>query len=211
MNRFLDIIAKALSVLLYPLFVPTYGIALFCYAYVYIAHVPVVWTVIAIAGTFVLTCLLPMISIWILIRRGEVQDMQIEDAHQRTMPYLYATVGFACWAYLLIAVLHAPSYIGLIGIGATVAIGLVMLINRWWKISAHLTGFGGLVGGILSFYLGVGAIPSAGTLSLLFGVSLLLMYARLRLNAHTSAQVCAGWLLGISCTFLPYWIASYAV
>ena len=33
MRRVTDIVAKALSVLLYPLFVPTYGIALFCWAY----------------------------------------------------------------------------------------------------------------------------------------------------------------------------------
>ena len=33
MRRFFNIAAKALSILLYPLFVPTYGIALFCYAY----------------------------------------------------------------------------------------------------------------------------------------------------------------------------------
>lgn len=210
MNRILDIIAQALSVLLYPLFVPTYGIALFCYAYAkQVAYMPVVWIVIAIAGTFVLTCLLPMTSIWILMKQGRVKDIQIADAKQRTMPYLYSTVGFGCWAYLLIGVLHAPLYIGLIGVGATVAIGLVMVINRWWKISAHLTGFGGLVGGLLSYCLGVGAIPNAGALCGWLVLSLVLMYARLRLNAHTCAQVSAGWLMGLSCTFLPYCIASY--
>ena len=210
MNRVLDILAKAMSILLYPLFVPTYGMALFCYAYArQVAYMPVIWTVVAIAGTFVLTCLLPMISIWILIKRGDVKDIQIEEGHQRTMPYLYATVGFGCWAYLLIAILHVPIYIGLVSVGATVGIGLVLFINRWWKISAHLTGFGGLFGGLLSYCLGAGLIPSVGALCGWLAVSLMLMYARLRLNAHTSAQVCAGWLLGLSCTFIPYWIISY--
>ena len=210
MSRILDIIAKALSILLYPFFVPTYGIALFCYAYArQVLYMPVIWLVIAIVGTFVMTCLLPMTSIWILMKQGKVKDIQIEDGHQRTMPYLYATVGFGCWAYLLIAILHVPLYIACVSVGATVAIGLVMLINRWWKISAHLTGLGGLVGGLLSYCMGVGAIPSVGALCGWLAVSLILMYARLYLRAHTSAQVCAGWLLGISCTFLPYWIISY--
>jgi len=210
MSSFADIAAKILSVVFYPLFVPTYGIALFCYAYAHhVAYMPVIWTVIAIAGTFVMTCLLPISAIWILMRRGVVKDMQIDNPRERTLPYLYTILGFGFWAYLLIAILHVPLYIGLVSVGGTVAISLVSIINRWWKISAHLTGFGGLVGGLLSYCIGIGAIPTWSALSWWLGVSLLIMFARLRLNAHTSAQVCAGWLLGMACTFLPYYIASY--
>ena len=59
-----DIIAKALSVLLYPLFVPTYGMALFCYAYhTQVEPLTAVWCIVAIVGTFILTCALPMSAI----------------------------------------------------------------------------------------------------------------------------------------------------
>ena len=68
---------------------------------------------------------------------------------------------------------------------------------------------GGLVGGILSYCLGIGAVPTWGTWVLGLGLAWLLMAARLRLNAHTGAQVSAGWLLGIACTFIPYLIMSY--
>jgi membrane-associated phospholipid phosphatase len=136
--------------------------------------------------------------------------MQIENARERTMPFLYTIVGFGFWCYLMINVLQAPLFMGFITIGATVAIGLVALINRSWKISAHLTGFGGLFGGLMTYCLALGAIPTWGTFVLLLTISLILMYARLRLNAHTPAQVCAGWLLGLACTFLPYCIYAYA-
>lgn len=212
MKKIADIIAKGLSILFYPLFVPTFGIALFCYAYAqHVSYMPAVWTIIAIAGTFLLTCLLPLSVIWWLMRRGEVKDMQIEDAKERKYPYLYTILGFGFWAYFVSSVLHAPLCLVYIACGATVAIGIVTLINKWWKISAHLTGFGGLTGGIFCYCLGIGALPTVNILSLVFGLSLLLMYARLRLHAHTPAQVCAGWLLGITCTFIPYCIASYAL
>ena len=126
------------------------------------------------------------------------------------MPYMYAFLGFGFWAYLLVKILHAPLYLGGIAVGAAIAIGLVTVINRRWKISAHLTGLGGLIGGIMSYCLGIGAIPTWGTWVLWLGLSWLLMAARLRLNAHTGTQVSAGWLLGIACTFLPYLILSYA-
>ena len=212
MNSVADSIAKALSVLLYPLFVPTYGVALFCYAFhIHVLPLPVAWYLIAIIGTLLLTCVLPISAIGILIRRGKVKDLQIADARERTIPYLYTILGFGFWSYLMISVLHAPLYIGLVTVGATIGISLVAFINRWWKISAHLTAFGGLFGGLMSYCLGIGALPTWGTLCLWMSVTLLLMYARVRLNAHTPAQVCAGWLLGISCTFFPYLIASYVV
>jgi len=210
MNRALDIIAKILSVVLYPLFIPTYGIVLFCVAQAaHVASLPWIWVLIAIVGTLVLTCILPVTTIWIMMRRGVVKDLYIDDPRQRTMPYLYSCLGFGFWAYLLAETLHAPLFLVSIAIGATVAIGLVSIINRWWKISAHLTGMGGLLGGIMSYCLGIGAIPTWGTWVVLLGLSWLLMVARLRLDAHTGAQVSTGWLLGMICTFVPYLIMSH--
>ena len=210
MRQTVDIAAKILSVALYPLFIPTYGIARFCYVFSrQVFPMQAVWSVLAISGTFILTCLLPITAIWILMKRGKVQDLNIENASERTIPYVYAFVGFCFWCYLLISILHAPAYISIVAVGATVAIGLVALINRRWKISAHLTGFGGFAGGLMSYCLGTGILPGAGIMSLLLAVSLLLMCARLHLRAHTSEQVCAGWLMGMACTFLPYCIMSY--
>ena len=194
MNQTIGIISKALSVLLYPLFVPTYGMALFCYAYsTQMEPLAGIWMVVAIIGTFILTGVLPITAIWILLRRGAVSSLQIKNAPERTMPYIYTVLGVGFWCYLLLSV------------------ALVAVINHWWKISAHLTGLGGLVGGFFSYCLGIGAIPTGWLLVIWFGISLLLMCARLHLNAHTPAQVCAGWLLGLTCTFIPYCIYFYAV
>lgn len=194
-----------MSIVLYPLFIPTYGLALFCYAYAHrVIYMPTAWVWVAILGTFMLTCAIPLSAILVLMRKGRVKDIQIADASERKTPYLYTIFGFGCWCYLVMAILHAPQPLGFIAIGATIAITLVACINRYWKISAHLTGMGGLVGGIFSYYISIGAIPSSGILAVLFGITLILMYARLYLDAHTPAQVCAGWLVGICCTFVPY-------
>jgi membrane-associated phospholipid phosphatase len=207
MSRALDIAAKILSVVFYPLFVPTYGIALFCYSYgTLVQPMHWVWITVAIVGTLLLTAVIPITAIWIMMRKGSVTDMQIANPKERTIPYLYSILGFAFWCYLLISILQVPVYLSFVGIGATVAIGLVTLINRFWKISAHLTGLGGLFGGLMSYCIGIGAIPTIGTMCIWLGVVLIVMYARLRLNAHTPAQVCAGFILGVACTAIPYCI-----
>ncbi len=210
MSKPSDIIAKVLSVVFYPLFIPTYGMGFFCYAYSHQSVLlPPVWIAVAIVGTFLLTCVIPLSAIWIMIRKGDIKDIQIENMNDRTVPYLYTLFGFACWCYFLFSILHAPMSISMVSGGATVAIGFVALINRWWKISAHLTGIGGLVGGVMAYCLGNGMMPTWGVMALLFGLSILMMWARLKLNAHTDLQVSAGWLLGITCTFIPYYIMMY--
>ena len=210
MRQFADILAKTVSVLLYPLFIPTYGIALFAYAFNrQVQALPAVYWIILICGTFIFTCLLPLSSILVMIRKGTVRDIQIENAKERKMPYIYSIVSFCFWCYFLISVVHTPLYINVVGIGATVAITLVAFINRWWKISAHLTGLGGLLGGIFSFYLGVGTTASIAMLCVWTALTVILMASRLWLNAHTPAQVICGWLLGLICTFIPNAIISY--
>ena len=141
-----NILAHILSLVFYPLFVPTYGIALFCYAF----QCPMVWSAVAIIGTVLLTCVLPMTAIGIMIHKGKVKDIQISNAAERTLPYLYSTIGFMFWSYLIGGVLEAPLFLTLVAVGATVALGIVTIINRYWKISARLTGIGGLIGGWMS-------------------------------------------------------------
>lgn len=205
MSSFLQIAAKSLSVVFYPLFIPTYGMGLFCLAHgVHIAPLAGVWITVALTGTFLLTCALPVTAIWIMMKRGEVKDLYIDDPRERTMPYIYTLFGFGCWCYMLIHILQVPLFLSCTAVGATAAIGIVCVINRWWKISAHLAGMGGLLGGILCYCLRLGAFPTGGTWVLWLGLSWLLMWARMYLNAHTGAQVSAGWLLGLVCTFIPY-------
>ena len=200
-----NIVAFVLSMVFYPLFVPTYGVALFCLT----TQCPMEWAWIAIVGTLVFTCILPLSSIGILIKAGKVKNIQISNAAERTMPYLYSTIGFAFWAYLMGHVLEAPSFLTIVSIGATVAIGGITLINRWWKISAHLTGVGGLLGGIFSYYIAIHSTPDWHLFLTLMLFSVVMMFARLRLNAHTSAQVAAGWLWGLFCTCIPNCIIAY--
>lgn len=61
----------------------------------------------------------------------------------------------------------------------------------------------------MSYYIAVGTIPTWHLLLAVLLFSLVMMFARLRLNAHTSTQVVVGWLLGMICTCLPYCIISY--
>lgn len=191
---------------------PTYGMALLCVA-VHVDSLPMPWlfNAILIGGTFTFTALIPLLLILYLKHIGKVCDLYINDYRERTLPYTYTSVCYGFWCCFLSRLLHMPLCIVLIAVGATLSLVLVTLINRRWKISAHLSGMGGLLGGIASYLLCIAHIPAIGLVCAMLTLTLLLMYARIYLRAHTPEQVVAGLLLGLACTFLPNLIYSYVV
>lgn len=199
-------IAKVLSVIMYPLLIPTYGMILFYIGFtLQMFPLPTHYWMVLIFGTLFFTGLLPLSLILIMIKRGHIKDIYITEPNERTMPYVYTSMGFAFWTYFLYAVCQAPTFIVLVALGATVAIGLVALINLKWKVSAHLTALGGLLGGVCSFCLYCSTLPQ-WLIILLLVINFVAMCARLKLNAHTPLQLVAGFLLGLLCTFIPDWI-----
>ncbi|MBO4453813.1 MAG: hypothetical protein J5761_02025 [Paludibacteraceae bacterium] len=207
MSKGLNIAAKALSIALYPLFLPTYAMCLFCYSYSMHIEFPLIfWSLLVIGSTFLLTCIVPVVAIYIMVKMGKVQDFYIDLQEQRATPYMVTLICFCCWYYLLSRVLQVPQCVTMAIAGSTFALSVVSIINFGWKISAHLTGFGCFLGGIMSYCLGIEVVPSWWILGPLFGISLLLMYARIGLKAHTPAQVIIGWLWGLACSISPYMI-----
>lgn len=209
MQKLLNIMAQTWSVILYPMFMPFYGIIMFCLALQQFVSPPLVYTLVCILGTFTLTVLIPILLLVFMRKKGYIDSLQIEQAHQRTTPYIYTIICYGYWAFFLRVTMQLPLVIFWIAIGAIVAMAVVTIINHWWKISAHLTGLGGLIGGVCSFALYYNILPLSLILTLLIG-ALSLMFARLYLNAHTPMQVIAGLMLGLLCTFTPNLILFHA-
>lgn len=91
-------------------------------------------------------------------------------------------------------------------LGACVALILALLINFFWKISAHAIGTGGLLGGIM----GVAQDPFDKPLLGLYHRnpnSRLVGTSRIFLKRHTPMQVYAGFCLGFICTFVASFLS----
>lgn len=210
MQQIFNILSKAFSILLYPLFMPTYGMGLYMLAMHHrTPNLPNAYIWVAIVGTLVITALIPIVLLLILWKRGNISSLHIDNAKERTTPYVYSLICYGFWCYFVGVTLHMPLVWLVVAIGSTCALLAVTIINHWWKISAHLTGMGGLLGGICSLALYYSALPTT-LIIITLTISLLLMYARLYMNAHTPAQVVAGYLLGILFTFIPNLILHHA-
>lgn len=210
MQKVLGLLSNILCILLHPLLMPTYGMGLYMATmHIRTPELPRFYILLSIIATFIITALIPITLMLILWKRGSISSLHITNSKERTTPYVYTTICFGFWCYLIGVIFHLPWVWLYIAIGATCAILVITIINRWWKISAHLTAIGGFLGGLCSLALYYSIMPIVPVIIVLF-ISLLLMYARLFLNAHTPLQVVAGFLLGIFFTFIPNLIIYYA-
>ena len=145
---------------------------------------------------------LPVGYILVLLKQGRVTEIDVPIRQNRTRPLLFSlgcivltTVALGLWAQT--ATLDVLALSGAYLLNVVV----LLIINFYWKISIHLMGIGTLVAVLLwlnEMGLSIGPMAWTGV-----GVAVLLvMWARLRLKAHSVAQVVVGFLAGMAVTYL---------
>lgn len=163
---------------------------------------PIIWRWIAVLGTFIFTGILPALPIWLMMKRGDVNDLFITKREERTMPYLFSFMAYVFWSLFMWRTLQFPMFIVAMGMGSAVSIFIIVFINLRWKISAHLAGMGGLCGAIFGVSYRT-AINPVWLFALILIISGLVALARLELKAHTPGQTLAGFTVGFVAVFTP--------
>jgi membrane-associated phospholipid phosphatase len=137
--------------------------------------------------------LIPLAIVYVLARHGTISDIWASDRETRVIPFSGAICSYVLGSLALVAV-GSPAVITslmLCYVGNTV---VMMLISLKWKISVHASGVAGPLTALI-YFVGFAAIPF---LLLVIPVG----WARLKLKAHTPAQVVAGALLTIVITWI---------
>ncbi len=196
-------VAKIISYLFHPLFMPTYGMLLVFFSNqlngfnVYALPEMMATNKMIFAIIIVFTLLIPGITALVLKRMGQIQSLQMENRRERLLPF--AITGFC---YLTASVIiqntldHVNQMILIILAGAQLAILLSLVISVYWKISIHMIGIGGMVGTEILMMNVFNFSWDAILYSTLF-IAGLVGFARLRLNAHQPAEVLAGFVVGV--------------
>lgn len=193
------IFANFISFLFHPLLMVTYGIVL-ALMFSFLAIYPFSIKMLIAGGAFISTAVVPGLFIYLLVRNGAAGDIELSDRRERLVPYLIIITSILVCIFFLYKMLM-PFWLLAILVGACVALVIALVINFYWKISAHALGIGGLLGGIMGvarihmmnpYWAFIGVLVIAG----LVGTS------RIFLKRHTPMQVYAGFSLGFICTFV---------
>lgn len=188
-------IAKFISYLLHPLLMPTYGFALLFYTNNYISTFTAPDVKLLVLGiTFIFTFILPGINVVILLKTGRIKSLEMETGSERILPYTSTALYYFALFYLFYNA-DFPNVFKIVVLGAAVCLLLAVVISFKWKISAHTIGIGGIAGATMGIIYRL-QLDMALLLMLVLLLSGLVGFARLKLNAHTPAQVYTGFLLG---------------
>lgn len=194
-------LSKAISVLLHPLFLPTYIFLILLSSDTYLAYrIPEQLQWLLLGFVFVITFVFPTLSSYIMLRKGMIQSLEMETARERFAPYLITAIYFfACYFMLKKMHLSAPFYN--VQLGAAVSVLMAALINYKWKISAHMTAIGGLAGVFFSLSL---VLPDNFSSQFLITILVagVLGSARLISGTHTHAQLYVGFGVGFFCEWV---------
>jgi membrane-associated phospholipid phosphatase len=188
-------IAETLSIVFQPLLIPLYSVFLLFNTDTYITYALSTELQHFIYGVVVVnSMLLPMAVFFFLLSRGHIQSLQMHTAQERSLPFLTVVI-FQLSTYVLFDQMPIPALIPDLVLGGALSVLMAFVVNLRWKISIHMLGMGGLVGTFIGLAMRyqVDALYLVIALLLLSG---LVGYARLRLNAHTPAQVYVGFLSG---------------
>lgn len=192
--------AKIISILFHPLLMPTIGMFLLFNTGTYLSYLPYDYQKILYVIIFLSTCVLPLIIIPVFIYRKFVKSMEMHNNNERIFPMLI-TLLFYSFAYYLFLKLPLPTPVKryVLAIAITIAISLIVTIR--WKISTHMIGIGGIVGVVAAL-----SVLYMTNLQMILIISILLSgligFARLKLNAHTPAQIYTGFSLGFLTEFV---------
>lgn len=136
-----------------------------------------------------LVCVLPVLYIAWMVKRGHITDIHMKVRQQRLRPFL---VSLACTtiAWWTLRFMGAPPVVPFLAILTFIQLLVMAGITLVWQISMHAMSIAGaaIAAGVL-----FGIVPALLTLPLVFVVGA----ARLKLQRHTPAQVIAGAALGV--------------
>lgn len=199
-------LAQFISYLFHPVFVPLFAMYIFFTSGNYQSTNQNSFELIKFMTifAFLLTVVMPLISLVILVRNKFVSSFHLENQKERTSPFLITAFYYSLFYFLLKklpASVAAWEFYSML-LGAITVLIVVTIINFKIKISAHTAGYAGVVGIYMGLVSTESIMLSHGTLSLLILLVGMIGTARLSLNAHRPSEIYLGAIIGFACEFL---------
>lgn len=188
-------VAKVISVLFQPLLIPTYSLLILFSMNNYLSLlVPYPAKKLLMWMIFLVTFVFPILFIFILYKRGMIKTLNMDLKEERIFP-LTITGIFYGLAYYVIYQTQLDIIYQRLFLGSAVLIVVALVVSFYWKISMHMIGVGGMLGALIGINL-VAYVDLTFYIVLVTLICGLVGFARLKLLAHTPAQVYAGFLAG---------------
>ena len=153
-----------------------------------------VMTPLSSAAIGILTlCVAPFVPVAYSARSGRT-DLDVSDVKKRAPLYGIGLVGYALGTAAFYAFNNRLMF--LMGLAYLCVGSAMFLITLLWKISAHTAGIAGPTTALVLVF-GARIVP-------LYALSILMVWSRVKLRAHTLSQAISGMIVAITMTILVF-------
>ena len=192
-------VARITSIVFTPFSIPFLAfLVLFLFSYLRI--MPILYKGIVLGIVYCFTILTPTITIFLFRKINGFARQELSERKKRYVPILLTIISYV-FCLLMMRKLNIPWYMtGIIFVSLVISI-ICILVNLKWKLSEHMAGMGGIIGGLVS----VSALFSYNPvvwLCLFILIAGILGSARIVLGHHTLGEVLSGFVVGLVCSFL---------
>ena len=192
-------VARVTSIVFTPFSIPFLAfLVLFLFSYLRI--MPILYKGIVLGIVYCFTILMPTITIFLFRKINGFARQDLSERKKRYVPILLTIISYV-FCLLMMRKLNIPWYMtGIIFVSLVVSI-ICILVNLKWKLSEHMAGMGGIIGGLVSFSALFSYNPVVW-LCLFILIAGILGSARIVLGHHTLGEVLSGFVVGLVCAFL---------
>jgi hypothetical protein len=205
--KLLRYIAKFISFLLHPLFIPTFFFYFLMIVVPYKFEGITDWQLkMRLFSVFWLTAFFPAFAVFLLWRLKFSESIFLRTQKERIIPYVI-TMFFYWWMYYLSRNFKdQPIDLKYFYFGIFIATSLGLIINNFIKISLHAIGISGL---LMAVFLVSMQYPAVNLIWLLFTILLssIVVSARMIVSDHTKQELLIGFGVGIFTQLIAYfWV-----
>jgi hypothetical protein len=205
--KLLRYLAKFISFIFHPLFIPTF------FMYFLIIVVPYKFEGISdwqlkmrVFSVFWLTAFFPSFAVFLLWRLKFSESIFLRTQKERIIPYVI-TMFFYWWMYYLSRNFKdQPIDLKYFYFGIFIATSLGLIVNNFIKVSLHAIGISGLLMAILLVSINY---PSINLIWLLFVIIIasIVVSARMIVSDHTKQELIVGFVIGLFTQLIAYfWV-----
>ena len=192
-------VARVTSIVFTPFSIPFLAFLVLS-LFSYLRIMPILYKGIVLGIVYCFTILTPTITIFLFRKINGFARQELSERKKRYVPILLTIISYV-FCLLMMRKLNIPWYMtGIIFVSLVISI-ICILVNLKWKLSEHMAGMGGIIGGLVSFSALFSYNPVVW-LCLFILIAGILGSARIVLGHHTLGEVLSGFVVGLVCSFL---------
>lgn len=205
--KLIRIIAKIISYILHPLFIPTYIfiwlVKRFSINFDDITQQGLLFKEISV---FVNASFFPAFAVFLLWRLKFIESIHLRTQKDRIIPYIITMIFYWWMWYLSRTFTDQPIVLKFFYFGIFITTVFGLIINNFIKISMHAIGAGTFVAFIILTCFTYQTLLGADIIIATF-LAGIVCTARLLLNQHSVTEIYIGLIVGVLCQLIGVWIA----